>query len=86
MNTDNVPTWLPRGLGIAAGWAAAKVTEKTGVSVDPSTLVGVALFVYAGVHRFVSSKVNPSDAAKRELVAPGKTDVAVAKATEAASK
>lgn len=56
-------TYAPRLLGAAAGMAAAKIAETTGVVVDPATLVGVALAVYAGVHKAASAKVNPGDAA-----------------------
>lgn len=85
MNTNNVPTWLPRVLGVVAGFIATKAAEK-GLTVDQATLVAIGTGAYALVHRFVSSHMNPSDAAKRELVAPAKSEVAAAKATEAASK
>lgn len=61
--TDILKTYGPRVVGAAAGVAAAKITEKTGISVDPATLVGVALAAYAAVHKGVSAKVNPGDAA-----------------------
>ena len=53
----------PRVLGAAAGLAAAKLAEK-GVTVDPATLIGISLGAYAAVHKAVSSKVNPGDAAE----------------------
>lgn len=78
---ENVPTWLPRVLGVLAGWGASKLTESTGVTVDPSALTAIGLGAYAIVHRYASSKINPADAAKRELVAPGKTNVEAIKST-----
>lgn len=56
-------TYAPRLLGAGAGMAAAKIAETTGIVVDPATLVGVALAVYAAVHKAASAKVNPGDAA-----------------------
>lgn len=69
----------PRVLGAAAAWAATKLAEK-GIVTDPSTLIGIALSAYAVVHKAVSSKVNPGDAAsgrmataEKEAAAEGST-------------
>ena len=84
MNTDIVPTWPPRVLGGGAGWGATKIAEKTGIVVDPATLVAVGLFAYSAVHRWLSAHLNPGDTAKRELIAPDKAKVERIK-TEAAA-
>jgi hypothetical protein len=65
--TGLLKTYLPRLLGIGAGWATTKIAEKTGLIVDPASLNAAALAAYATVHRVVSSKVNPGDAATKEL-------------------
>lgn len=52
----------PRALGIAAGWISTKLAER-GVTTDPATLIALGTTVYATVHKAVSSKVNPGDAA-----------------------
>jgi ABC-type antimicrobial peptide transport system permease subunit len=56
----------PRVLGVLAAGAAAKLAEK-GIIADPATLIGIALGTYAIVHKAVSSKVNPGDAAVPSL-------------------
>lgn len=62
----------PRVLGAAAGAAAGKLAEK-GITVDPATLIGIALSTYALVHKAVSAKVNPGDAATGRMVTAEKT-------------
>lgn len=61
--TNILKTLGPRVIGAAAGAVAAKISETTGVAVDPATLVGIALAAYAAAHKAVSAKVNPGDAA-----------------------
>lgn len=56
----------PRLVAAAAGMAAAKLAEK-GVSVDPAVLIGFGMGTYATVHKVISSKVNPGDAASGRM-------------------
>jgi len=67
--------WLPRVLGVVAGVVASKLTEMSGVVVDPVALQGIALAVYSLVHRGISSKVNPVDAASEPAVREGRRAV-----------
>lgn len=63
MNFGNILRVLgPRALGILAGYASTKLAEK-GVTADPATLIAIGTTVYAAVHKAISSKVNPGDAA-----------------------
>lgn len=62
----------PRILGAAAGAAAAKLAQYS-ITVDPATLTGIALGAYALVHKVISSKVNPGDAASSRMVSAEKT-------------
>lgn len=52
----------PRLLAAIAAMASTKLAEK-GITVDPATLVGIGLGTYAAVHKALSAKVNPGDAA-----------------------
>jgi hypothetical protein len=67
---------VPRALGIAAAWLTQKAAEKTGVIVDPASLTAAGLVAYAAIHRAVSSKLNPGDAASRRMVNADKNAVA----------
>lgn len=58
---------LPRALGVLAGWGTAALAEKTGIVVDPASVVAVGLTGYAAVHRIASSHFNPGDAATRRV-------------------
>jgi hypothetical protein len=69
-------TFLPRALGVAAGYATTKIAEKTGVIVDPASLATAAVAAYAVVHRTVSSKVNPGDSATNRMVTAEKDAIA----------
>lgn len=59
--------FAPRLLGAAAAWGAAKVSESSGVAVDPASLTAIGLAAYSLVHKAVSSKTNPGDAASRRV-------------------
>lgn len=65
-------TWVPRIIAVIAGWGATKLTEMTGIVVDPVTLNAIGLAIYAIVHRLIDKKVNPVDAASSVLVSDGK--------------
>lgn len=52
----------PRLIAAVAALLSTKAAEK-GITVDPATLIGIGLSVYAGVHKAVSSQVNPGDSA-----------------------
>lgn len=58
----------PRVAGVLAGWASAKLAEKQ-ITVDPATLIAIATATYAGVHKVISAKVNPGDAATGRVAA-----------------
>jgi hypothetical protein len=62
----------PRIIAAAAGGAATKLAER-GVTVDPATLVSIGLGTYGIVHKIISSKVNPGDAASSRMAAAEKT-------------
>jgi hypothetical protein len=53
----------PRLVGVLAGYAATKVSEQTGVAVDPASLIAIGTVVYSGAHRLISAFVNKGDAA-----------------------
>jgi hypothetical protein len=61
----------PRIIAAAAGGAATKLAER-GVTIDPATLVSIGLATYGVVHKIVSSKVNPGDAASGRVAAAEK--------------
>lgn len=69
--------WGPRVIGSVAGVAATKITESTGISVDPAVLIGVGTIVYSGVHKAISAHVNPGDAANGRVVTAEKQAAAV---------
>jgi hypothetical protein len=71
-----IAAYLPRILGVAAAMVTTKLGEKTGVIVDPSSLVVAGLAAYAGVHRAASTKLNPGDAAKSRMIDADKVAVA----------
>lgn len=68
-------------VGAGAGWVASKwgtVVDANGVQQVTDAGVTLALgafgIVYALVHKAVSAKINPADAATPKLVAEGKVD------------
>ena len=52
----------PRLIAVIASLLSAKLAERQ-VTVEPETLTAIMIGVYAGVHKAVSSQVNPGDAA-----------------------
>lgn len=60
----------PRLIAVAAAWISAEITKRFQVTVEPETLTVIMMGTYAGVHKAVSAKVNPGDAAT-ERVAEG---------------
>lgn len=70
-------TYGPRALGSLAGYASAKIAEKTGFAVDPATLIGIGVTAYSAVHRITSSKVNPGDSAEGRIAVAQKKAVDV---------
>lgn len=79
-------TYGPRVVGAAAGMAASKIAEKTGVTVDPAALVGIALAAYAAVHKGVSAKVNPGDAATGRMAEAERNAAATGSTVKVAPK
>ncbi len=73
--TQTIAIWLPRVLGVIASGIAGKAAEH-GISVDPATVTGLMLAVYAGVHRLASKHLNPGDSAKSVLIKEEKATVA----------
>lgn len=71
-----IAAYLPRLLGVGAAWATTRLGEKTGIVVDPGSLVIAGVSAYAAVHRIVSSKINPGDAAKTRMVTADKDAIA----------
>lgn len=67
---------LPRALGIGAAFVTTKLGEKTGIVVDPASLQLAGLTAYAAVHRIVSAKMNPGDAAKPKMIVADKDAIA----------
>jgi hypothetical protein len=65
-------TFGPRAAAAGAAIAADKIARSTGVVVDPATLTGLALAVYAAVHKGISAKVNPGDAANGRVASAEK--------------
>ena len=70
-----ISAWLPRILGVAATWATTRIAEKTGIIVDSGSLVIAGVAAYSAVHRAVSTKMNPGDAAKPRMVEADKNAV-----------
>ncbi len=54
----------PRVISAIAAMISAKAAEKLGITLNPEEVAGGMLVVYAGVHKAISSKVNPGDGAK----------------------
>lgn len=69
-------TFGSRALGLGAALATQKLAEKTGIIVDPDQLTVAAIAGYAVVHRAVSSKLNPGDAASNRMATAEKSAVA----------
>lgn len=67
-----VAAYLPRILGVGAAFITTKLTEKTGIIVDPASLIPVGLGAYGIVHRLASSKWNKGDAANVRMVVADK--------------
>jgi hypothetical protein len=64
MNFTNIlRVFGPRLIGVLAGYGATRISEQTGVAVDPAALIAIGTVVYSGAHRVVSSIVNKGDAA-----------------------
>jgi hypothetical protein len=66
-------TYGPRLLGVLAGWGATKISESTGVVIDPASLIAVGTLVYSSVHRATSAVVNKGDAATGRVAAAENT-------------
>jgi hypothetical protein len=64
----NWQAWIPRIIGVAAGWGATKLGEASGVVVDPASLTALGLAVYALFHRGTSAAVNPGDAVSTPVI------------------
>jgi hypothetical protein len=74
MNFGNIfRTFGPRVLGVLAGWGATRISEATGIAVDPASLIAIGTFVYSGVHRATSAVVNKGDAATGRVAAAENT-------------
>ncbi len=57
----------PRLVAIAAAWVSAEITKRFNVTVEPESLTVIMLGTYAGVHKAISAKVNPGDAATERV-------------------
>lgn len=53
----------PRLVAVAAGWLSAELAKRFGAVVEPESLTAIMIGTYAGVHKAISAKVNPGDAA-----------------------
>lgn len=71
-----VPIWLPRILGILAAWLVGWAAKHE-LTLDQDQVTTLMIAAYAFLHRAISKKVNPSDAAKSVLVEEGKAAVTV---------
>lgn len=56
----------PRLFAAASSVLVAKAAQK-GLTLDPTEVGGIIIGAYAVLHRAISSKVNPGDAAKGRL-------------------
>lgn len=72
--------YLPRLLGIGATFVTTKLGEKTGIVVDPASLIVAGLGAYATIHRIASSKFNPGDGANTRMVVADKEAIATGSA------
>lgn len=66
----------PRLIAAISGVVVAKAAQK-GLTLDPVEVTGIVVGAYAGIHRIISSKVNPGDSAKGRLVTAEKDAVDV---------
>jgi hypothetical protein len=62
-------TFGPRLVGVLAGYGATKLSEQTGVAVDPASLIAIGTVVYSGSHRLLSAIFNKGDAATGRVAA-----------------
>jgi hypothetical protein len=60
-------------LAAAAGAVVVAKAAKLGVTLDPTETTGLILGSYAAIHKAISSKVNPGDAAKGRVADAEKT-------------
>lgn len=67
--------WGPRALGLAAAWVVGEAAKR-GLTLDPEELTVAMIATYSFLHRVISRKTNPGDAAKSILVQEDKTTVA----------
>lgn len=80
-----VAVWIPRLVGILGSLAAGKAAE-VGLTLDPAELTTLAITTYALLHRAISKKLNPGDAAKQAVVEKEKSTVRVEEANAKNSK
>lgn len=73
--------WGPRLFGVIASFVVGKAAER-GLTLDPAEVTTLAIATYALMHRLVSKKVNPGDAAKAAVVVEEKAVVASAEAAD----
>lgn len=74
MNFGNIlRTFGPRLVGVLAGYGATRISEQTGVAVDPASLIAIGTVVYSGAHRLISAFVNKGDAATGRVAAAENT-------------
>lgn len=74
MNLGNIlRVFGPRLVGVLAGYGATRISEATGVAVDPAALIAIGTVVYSGAHRAVSAVFNKGDAATGRVAAAENT-------------
>lgn len=56
----------PRVVAALAAGATTKLAEK-GITVDPGTLISIGFGTYGIIHKAISSRVNPGDAASGRM-------------------
>ncbi len=69
-----IAKYAPRLAALLAGWLVAWAAQK-GLTLSADEVTVIIIAVYAFLHRFISKYINPSDAAKTELIAEGKAKV-----------
>lgn len=62
----------PRLVAAGAAVLVTKAAEK-GVTLDPTEVAGVLVGSYAAIHKAISSKINPGDAASGRVAAAEKS-------------
>lgn len=70
-----IPVWVPRVVGVLAAWLVGWAAEHK-MALDEETIVVLMLAAYSFLHRAISNRVNPGDAATSSVAKQEKAQAA----------